>query len=110
MLSAETLEQNCEMFGGDPKNVPTHALTMGVGTVLDAKACLLLATGSSKAEILAKAVEGPVTSLISSSALQFHQHALIIADEAAAAKLTRQAHYRWVMENDPDMKAIIEEK
>ena len=110
VLSAETLEQNCEMFGGDPKNVPTHALTMGVGTVLDAKACLLLATGSSKADILAKAVEGPVTSMISSSALQFHQHATIIADEAAAAKLQRQAHYRWVMENDPDMKAILEDK
>ena len=55
VLSAETLEQNCEMFGGDPKNVPTHALTMGIGTILEAKATLLLATGSSKAEILAAA-------------------------------------------------------
>ena len=48
--------------------------------------------------------------MISSSALQFHQNATIIADEAAAAKLQRQAHYRWVMENDPDMKAILEDK
>jgi len=58
---SRTRRQNAGMFGGDPDRVPARALTMGVGTILDARELLLLATGRAKAAILAKAVEGPIT-------------------------------------------------
>ena len=67
-LTPLTRKQNAEMFGGDPEKVPKRALTMGVGTILDARELLLLATGKAKASILAKAVEGPITAMISASA------------------------------------------
>ena len=75
---------------------------MGVGTILESRKCLLLALGSSKAEILAKAVEGPVTSMISASALQFHPCCTVIADEPAAAKLKGAEHYKWMFENEAE--------
>ena len=67
-LTPTTLSQNATMFESQTK-VPRRAITMGVGTILDARQCLLLATGVDKAEIIAKAVEGPITSMISATAL-----------------------------------------
>src|SRR5678815_3059061 len=56
-LTPTTLKQNAGLFGGEDR-VPRRAITMGVGTILEARRCLLLATGSSKAEVIAQAVEG----------------------------------------------------
>lgn len=71
------------------KNVPRHAITMGVGTVLSAKQVILIAWGNNKADIVARAVEGPVTESVSASFLQTHSNARFIVDTPAASNLTR---------------------
>jgi len=100
-LSPETIAQNESLFDR-PERMPRRAITMGVGTILDARRCLLLATGPAKAEIVAKAVEGPVTSMISATALQLHPRCTVIVDQAAAAALQHQDYYRWVFDNEPE--------
>ena len=77
-LTPTTRRQNAAMFGGDPERVPKRALTMGVGTILDARELILLATGAAKAGILAKAVEGPITAMVSASAIQLHPNCKVI--------------------------------
>ncbi len=99
-LTPETINQNSPLFTY-PDVMPHRAFTMGVGTCLDARKLILLATGAEKAEIIAKAVEGPVTSMVSASALQLHQDAIVILDEAAAAKLELKDYCNWVFANDP---------
>ena len=100
-LTPTTLKQNAAFFGGEDK-VPRRAITMGVGTIIEARRCLLLATGDSKAEVVAQAVEGPITSMVSASALQLHPHCTVVVDEAAAAKLREKDYYRWIFENEPE--------
>ena len=92
-LTAETARANAGGFA-DPAQVPRLALTIGVGTILDARRCLLLATGSAKAAIIQRAVEGPVTAQVTASALQLHPDARVVLDEAAAARLERADYYR----------------
>ena len=89
-----------------PESMPRRAFTMGVGTILDARRIVMLVTGERKADIIAKAVEGPVTSMITASAIQFHPNAVVIVDEAAASKLQGQAYYRWSFENEPRWEAF----
>jgi len=100
-LTPTTIKQNAPFFGGEDK-MPRRALTMGVGTILDARRCLLLATGETKADIIAQAVEGPITSMVTASALQLHAKATVIVDEAAAAKLKEKEYYRWIFANEPE--------
>jgi glucosamine-6-phosphate deaminase len=100
-LTAATLEQNAPFFGGQDK-MPRRAITMGVGTIIEARRCLLLATGESKAAVLAQAVEGPITSMISASALQLHARCTVVVDEAAASRLAGKDYYRWIFENEPE--------
>jgi glucosamine-6-phosphate deaminase len=102
-LTPETVAQNAPLFD-NPKKMPKRALTMGVGTILDSKRCLMLVTGAEKAEIIAKAVEGPITSMISASALQLHPRCTVIVDEAAAAHLQQKDYYRWIYENEPEWR------
>src|SRR3954447_7767015 len=97
-LTPTTLKQNAELFGNESK-VPRRAITMGVGTILDCRRCVLLATGESKAEVIAKAVEGPITSMISATALQLHARCTVVVDEAAASKLAEKEYYRWIFAN-----------
>ncbi len=101
-LTPITIAQNSPLFGDNPERMPRRALTMGVGTILEARRCLLLVTGKEKAAILAKAVEGPITAMISASALQLHPKCTVIVDEAAASELQEQEYYRWIFENEPD--------
>jgi glucosamine-6-phosphate deaminase len=101
-LTPITLKQNATMFGGDPENVPKRALTMGIGTILDAREVLMLVTGETKAKILATAIEGPITSMVSATALQMHQSCKVIVDEEAAAFLQCKDYYRWIFENEPE--------
>ncbi|KAL7718699.1 Glucosamine-6-phosphate isomerase [Entamoeba marina] len=70
------------------KNVPTRAITMGVGSILSAKRILLLCFGEGKAEIIAKAIEGPRTELVAASLLQKHSNVTALLDLSAAAELT----------------------
>lgn len=101
-LTPATLAQNAPMFGGDAARVPRRAITMGVGTILDSRRCLMLVTGDTKASILAKAVEGPITSMVTASALQLHPHCQVVADEEAASELKGTEYYRWIFENEPE--------
>jgi glucosamine-6-phosphate deaminase len=100
-LSPVTLQQNAPFFGG-VERMPHRALTMGVGTILDARRLMLLATGAEKAGIIARAVEGPITSMVSASALQLHRRCTVVVDEAAAAELQEAAYYRWIFQNEPE--------
>jgi glucosamine-6-phosphate deaminase len=100
-LSPVTIEQNAGIFGG-AAHVPRRAITMGVGTIQDCRRCILLATGAGKAEVIAKAVEGPITSMISATALQLHPHCTVVVDEAAAGLLQAHDYYRWIFENEPE--------
>ncbi len=102
-LTPTTIAQNSPLFD-NPEDMPKQAMTMGVGTILDAKRILMLVTGAEKAEILAKAVEGPITSMVSASALQLHPHCTVIVDEAAAEKLQGKEYYRWIFKNEPEWK------
>jgi glucosamine-6-phosphate deaminase len=101
-LTPATIRQNAPMFGGDRSRVPRRALTMGVGTILESHRILLLVTGSTKADILAKAVEGPMTAMITATALQVHPDCRVIVDEEAAEYLRNKDYYRWIWENDPE--------
>lgn len=76
-------------FFGD-ENVPRRAITMGVGTILEARQVLLLAFGEGKASVVAKAVEGEISAIVAASFLQTHPKAQFILDEAAAEALTRR--------------------
>lgn len=100
-LAPMTLQQNAALFT-DPTQMPRRAITMGVGTILEARRVLLLATGAEKADIIARAVEGPITSMISATALQLHGHCTVVVDDAAATGLSCQDYYRWIFENEPE--------
>jgi glucosamine-6-phosphate deaminase len=100
-LTPTTLKQNAPFFGGEER-MPRRAITMGVGTIIEARRCVLLATGDAKAQVIAQAVEGPITSMISASALQLHARCTVIVDEAAASCLKEKDYYRWIFENEPD--------
>ncbi|MBQ1973285.1 MAG: glucosamine-6-phosphate deaminase [Paraprevotella sp.] len=86
-LTADTRIANSRFFGGNPENVPLHALTVGVGTVMSAKEVLILCNGHNKARALYHAVEGSITQMWTISALQLHQHGIIVCDEAATDEL-----------------------
>ena len=105
-LTQTTYEQNSPLFA-NPDDMPMEAVTMGVGTILDAGKLLLLATGSEKADIIAKTIEGPVTSMISATALQLHADATVILDEEAAAKLQGIETYKWYMKKDKKLVEIL---
>lgn len=101
ILSPRTRAQNAPMFGGDPDAVPKRVLTMGVGTILRSRELVLLACGASKAPVVARAVEGPVSSSVSASAIQFHNDCKVVLDEAAAERLTGRDYYDFVLANEP---------
>jgi len=93
-LTDETLMYN---FGGI--DGPRFAITMGIGTIMEAKEIVLVALGKEKAEAVSRAVEGPVTASCPASALQLHPVAKVILDKDAARLLKRKDYYRWVWEH-----------
>ena len=101
-MTPTTRRQNAALFGGDLEAVPVRALTMGVGTILEAREIVMLVTGRRKAAMLAKATEGPITAMISATALQLHPNCKVIVDEAAAGEMEAKEYYRWIYQNDPE--------
>jgi glucosamine-6-phosphate deaminase len=99
-LTPRTRRDNARYFGGET-GVPHHVITMGIGTILEARTCLLLAFGAKKARAVAAAVEGPVTSLHPASMLQMHPEVKVCLDEPAAARLKKADYYRWVYAHKP---------
>jgi glucosamine-6-phosphate deaminase len=74
---------------------------MGVGTIMDARHCVVLAFGEKKAHAVAAMAEGPVTAMVPASVLQMHPSCTLLVDEAAAGALQRRDYYRWVYDNKP---------
>lgn len=100
-LASETIRDNARFFD-DEDEVPRHCITMGVGTILDSRSVLLLAFGEGKADVVAKSIEGPITSMVPASVLQMHQNVTVLLDDKAASKLSRRDYYRDVYSNKPD--------
>ena len=76
--------------------------TLLIGTILEARELILLATGRAKSNIIAQAIEGPITSMVSASALQLHPNCKIILDNEAAHNLKGREYYDFIFENEPD--------
>jgi glucosamine-6-phosphate deaminase len=93
-LTDETLLYNFGSIDG-----PRFAITMGIGTIMEAKEIVLVALGKEKADAVSRAVEGPVTASCPASALQLHPVAKVIVDEDAARLLKRKDYYIWVWEH-----------
>jgi len=100
-LTTQTRRDNARFFGREA-DVPHHVLTMGIGTIMQARQCLLLAMGKNKARIIAETVEGPVTAMNHASVLQLHPAVKVCLDELAAVRLKRANYYRWVYDHKPD--------
>jgi glucosamine-6-phosphate deaminase len=99
-LTRQTIEDNARFFD-NPDDVPIYAITMGVGTIMEARRIMLVANGESKAEAVAGAIEGPITSMCSASALQLHRDVVFFLDPAAASKLKMREYYEWIREKMP---------
>jgi glucosamine-6-phosphate deaminase len=99
-LSKQTIDDNARFFERR-EDVPVYAITMGVGTILDARKLVLIASGKAKAPAIAQAVEGPVTSMVTASAIQLHRDAVVIVDDAAAASLTMRDYYAFIYAAKP---------
>ena len=91
-LSERTRRDNARFFG-QPEDVPTHCLTQGLGTILDARRLVLVATGDTKADAVAAALEGPLTASVPASVLQWHPNTVVCLDEAAASGLRNRPYY-----------------
>ena len=99
-LAKQTIDDNARFFD-KPEEVPIYAITMGVGTILEAHKIILLANGGNKAAAVAAAVEGPVTSMITASALQLHREAICFLDREATAELKMLEYYEWIQAKAP---------
>ena len=86
-LTTDTIIANSRFFDNDINQVPKTALTVGVGTVMDAKEVLIMVNGHNKARALQHAIEEPISHMWTVSALQMHQHGIIVCDEAACDEL-----------------------
>lgn len=100
-LTTDTIIANSRFFDNDINKMPHYALTVGVGTVMDAREVLILCNGHHKARALQAAVEGPVTQQWTISVLQMHQHGIIVCDEPACDEL-RVATYRYYKDIEKD--------
>ncbi|HUM59187.1 MAG TPA: glucosamine-6-phosphate deaminase [Bacillota bacterium] len=97
-LNKQTLDDNYESFfkkaGIERDKMPHFAITMGIGTILEARNILMLASGLKKADVVAKCLEGPVTSQITASAIQLHSGGItVVLDRDAASRLNNLDHY-----------------
>jgi glucosamine-6-phosphate deaminase len=99
-LTQQTVKDNAHYFGRED-DVPRHVITMGIGTILEARENVMLAFGGKKAAVVAAAVEGPVTAINPASALQMHAETKVFLDAAAATKLQRSDYYHWVYDHKP---------
>jgi glucosamine-6-phosphate deaminase len=96
-LTKQTVEDNSRFF--EPGEFqPKLAITMGIGTILETRRILLIATGENKAEAVHDMIEGPIAAICPASALQMHERVTVILDEAAAQNLKYQDYYRHVSE------------
>lgn len=91
-LSERTRQDNARFFDS-ADDVPTHCITQGLGTILDARRLVLVATGAAKAEAVAAGLEGPLSASCPASVLQWHRDAVVVLDDAAASLLRNRSYY-----------------
>jgi glucosamine-6-phosphate deaminase len=99
-LTQQTISDNARFFDAADE-VPRHAISMGIGTILEAKRCIMLCFGEHKAKAVRAAIEGGVSQFTPASALQMHPDTTVFLDEAAAADLELKEYYRWSAANQP---------
>jgi glucosamine-6-phosphate deaminase len=104
-LIEQTRRDNARFFSS-LADVPHHVLTQGLGTIMEARHVILLATGAQKAQAVREFVEGPVAAICPASILQFHPHATVLLDEAAASALKLADFYRHTYDNKPSWQGI----
>jgi len=104
-LTPRTIKDNARHFTNESE-VPRHVITMGIGTIMEARQILMLAIGEAKAAAVAMTVEGPITADCPASILQMHPKCVLIVDEAAASGLKRRDYYRWVYDHKPSWQRI----
>jgi glucosamine-6-phosphate deaminase len=100
-LARQTRIDNARFFGSLAE-VPTHCVTQGLGTIMRARQLVLIACGDEKAEVVAGAVEGPLTASLPGSLIQLHPRVTVILDEAAATRLRFADYYRYAWQNRLD--------
>lgn len=105
-LTEQTRRDNARFFGDDIDAVPRHCLTQGLGTILEARHVVLIATGPGKAEAVQQMVEGPVSALWPASVLQMHPHVSVLLDPDAAARLQLVEYYRTTYANKPRWQGL----
>ena len=105
-LTAQTRSDNARFFDDDIDAVPTHCLTQGRATILDARHVVLVATGRQKAEAVHHLVEGAVSAMWPASVLQHHPHVTVLLDDAAARRLQLADYYRETHRSKPDWQGI----
>jgi glucosamine-6-phosphate deaminase len=104
-LTEETIEDNARFFKS-ANEVPQHCITMGIGTIMEARQIVLLAFGERKAKAVLQVVEGPVSAMWPATILQMHPSVVVLLDEAAAANLEQREYYREVAANKPGWQRI----
>ena len=105
-LTRQTRVDNARFFGDDVESVPTHCLTQGLGTIMEARHLILVATGRSKAEAVHHLVEGAVSAMWPATVLQHHPHATVLLDDAAARRLQLVDYYRETYRSKPGWQGI----
>ena len=97
-LSGETVADNSRFFA-EGEFQPSTAITMGIGTIMEAKKIVLLATGTEKSNAVKRMVEGALSASCPASALQMHENTTVLLDEEAAGQLSNKAYYQQVQKS-----------
>lgn len=105
-LTSQTRADNARFFEDDVKAVPQHCLTQGIGTILDARHLLLVASGRHKAEAVHQLVEGPVSAMWPATALQLHQHVTVVLDQPAASRLQLASYFKETYAAKPSWQGL----
>ena len=105
-LTRQTREDNARFFDDDVESVPRHCLTQGLGTIMEARHLVLLATGRGKAEAVHQLVEGPVSAMWPATIMQMHPHATVLVDDAAASRLQLADYYRQTYADKPAWQGL----
>lgn len=105
-LTHQTRLDNARFFDGDVEQVPKLCLTQGLGTIMEAKHLVLVATGGNKAEAVHQMVEGPISAMWPATVLQMHPHVTVMVDDVAASRLQLGDYYRHAYENKPEWQSL----
>ena len=105
-LTSQTRRDNARFFGGEVDAVPQHCLTQGIGTILEARHIVLVASGRGKAEAVHQLVEGSVSAMWPATALQLHPHVTVLLDTGAASRLQLASYYIETYQGKPSWQGF----